>query len=204
MAGDFAAAVRLYTQRVERCRAVGNTYGEMNAVAFLGEAEHARGETRRAIACVEGSLDRIEHLLPAENQVTLYSNLAGYRIALDDIPGTLFAARRAIALLTEMTGAAVKTAVATLHFALAVALAGDLTLAARLFAYSCAQQTRHGFARWPTEQRVYERLTALLEERVPSDELDRLSAEGAALSGADVLAMVDAYGSDSDVRQANA
>ncbi len=202
MSGDFATAASCYMRRIERSRAVGDPYGEMNAVAFFGEAEHARGETRSAIACVESSLERFEHVLPPEHRVTLYTNLAGYRIAVDDVPGTLTAAGRAIALSAEVTGAAVKTAVAALHFALAVALAGDLALGARLFAYSCTQQTLHGFTRWPTEERVHERLTALLRERVPQEELARLTAEGTALSPVDVLAIVEAYAHCPELRQA--
>jgi predicted ATPase/DNA-binding XRE family transcriptional regulator len=204
MAGDYATAASCYMRRIERSRAVGDPYGEMNAVAFFGEAEHARGETRSAIACVESSLERFEHVLPPENQVTLYSNLAGYRIAVDDVPGTLAAAGRAIALSAEITGAAVKTAVAALHFALGVALAGDLALGARLLAYSCAQQTQHGFTRWPTEERVHERLTALLQERLAREELARLNAQGSVLSPGEVLAIVEAYARGPDLRGAEA
>ncbi len=204
MAGDFPTAVRSFTARIERCRATGDPYGEMNAVAFLGEAEHACGETRRAIAHLEGVLERSAHLLEPENQLTLYTNLAGYRVAVDDIPGTLTAARKAVGLSTAATGSAVKTAVAVLHFALAIALAGDLGLAARLFAFSCAQQAAHGFRRWPTEQRVHDRLTALLRESVALDELACLSTQGAALLPNDVVTIVESYQGRPQLRGAGA
>ena len=204
MAGDFATAVKSYMRRMERCRSVGDPYGEMNAVAFLGEAEHARGETRRAIAHVENCLSRWEHVLLPENQLTLYTNLAGYRIALDDVPGTLAAARRAVAVSSATAGFEVRVAISVLHFALAVALDGDVRLAARLFAFSCAQQEAHGFNRWPTEQRVHDRLTALLREGLAHDELARLSTQGAALAPSDVVTIVETYERRPQLRRAEA
>jgi hypothetical protein len=68
------------------------------------------------------------------------------------------------------------------HLALRAALAGKLEDAARLAAFADSTFTAKETSRQPNEARARDRLEALLREKLAPDELERLLAEGAALT----------------------
>ena len=72
--------------------------------------------------------------------------------------------------------------------ALAIALRGNRERAARLAGYVDAFYRKVSFVRGPTQQRTWDRLTATLRETSPSDGVERLMAEGAALSEEQAIA----------------
>lgn len=68
------------------------------------------------------------------------------------------------------------------HFALRAALAGRLADAARLAGYADYAWSKQETVRHPSEARTQERLDSILRQQLPGNDLERLRAEGAALS----------------------
>jgi hypothetical protein len=75
------------------------------------------------------------------------------------------------------------------HLALVFALRGEFARAATLEGYVDAEFARLGFERDHTEKVSYDRLAALLAKEFASDELVRLSADGAALQPEAAIAL---------------
>ena len=178
--GNLDAAVRMYEQLVREYRALGNGAQASIVAGNLAEVEHTRGQTARAIeiareimpeANVQARRVFIQNLL----------NLAGYLVALDDLDGAEDVARKAIAMYVAEPDHA-HSGIAVEHLALVCALRGDVARAAVLEGYAAQTFERHGFNREFTETKTYERLVATLRERLPAADLERLTAEGAALS----------------------
>jgi hypothetical protein len=106
------------------------------------------------------------------------TSLAGALTMRGELDEALAAAREGLPLLGEDGSAWIFID----HVALRAALAGKLSDAARLAGHSdhiwsAKQATRH-----PVEARLRDNLLALLREKLPDDELERLFAEGAKLS----------------------
>jgi hypothetical protein len=192
MCRDFAAAVEAFEKRVALCRSHGDPYSEVSAVQFLAEAEHGRGRTQRAIEHVEAALARMRPLVAGEHLLGLLGNLLGYRAALGDADGVRSVAREAIALAARDGATSIVFPIIIQHVALAIALSGDVRVAARLAAYSAAALDAAGFVRWTTEQVTQDRLQAILCERVAAGDLALLSEEGGGLTLDRVLEAVDA------------
>jgi hypothetical protein len=110
------------------------------------------------------------------------ANLAGYLVAVDDLPAARDIAREAIRALAPRDRQSPFIAISAEHLALALALAGDLPRAARLAGYADAALREFGFSREFTERTTHDRLTALLGESLTPADLGRLLAEGAALA----------------------
>jgi hypothetical protein len=116
-------------------------------------------------------------------------NLAGYLVALDDVDGSAAAAGEAIRIQAADDSDHGMLGIPVEHLALVRALRGDLARAAKQEGYSRAAFQRHGFEREFTETMTYNRLMALLRERLVPDELERLLAEGAALKPEEAIAL---------------
>ena len=187
--GDLETAARMREQLRKEHRALGNVRLEQVVASNLAEVEHARGQTQRAIAIVRETLPAARSSGDTSLLATLLMNLAGYLVAVDDLPGALAAAREAIGIYAAREPDHVKVAVATEHLALVVALRDDLARAATLEGYADAAFARHGTPREFTETTTHDRLTALLRERLALDELARLIAEGAALTPEAAIAL---------------
>jgi predicted ATPase/class 3 adenylate cyclase len=180
--GDFESAARINEQLRKTHRILGNTHGESVAAGNLGECEYARGQTRLAITIFEEMLPALRSGKNRRGLATALNNLAGYRVAADDLPGAVLAAREAIELQAPTNAGAVDVGIAIEHLALVAAVRGDFSRAAALEAYADAALARPGFEREFTETTTYNRLTALLRDGLSPDELARLTAEGAALA----------------------
>ena len=91
--GDLETAVRTYEQFRKEHRSLGNAAAEQQAVHYLAEAEHARGQTHRAIAIVREILPAVRSGANKTTLAGLLYNLAGYLVAMEDLPGAIAAAR---------------------------------------------------------------------------------------------------------------
>ena len=187
--GDLESAARINEQLRKAHRSLGNAHGESVAAGNLAESEHARGHTPRAITIFEEMLPALRSGRDRGGLATALNNLAGYRVAVDDLPGAVLAAREAIELRAPTEPDEVYVGIGIEHLALVAALRGDFPRAATLEGYANAALTRQGFEREFTETTTYNRLTALLREGLLPDELARLTAEGAALGPEAAIAL---------------
>jgi predicted ATPase/class 3 adenylate cyclase len=179
---DMETAARLYEQLRNESRSHGNQEMDHCAALNLAETDHALGRTERAIAIVRETLPALRSGTAKASFANALQNLAGYLIAVDDLPGAVCAAREAMELNATSDPGCVPIAIEIEHLALVFALRGDLARAAALGAYADAVLAMHGFEREFTERTTRERLDALLREQLAPDELERLTAEGAALA----------------------
>ncbi len=179
----------------EEHRSLGNARGEWVTALNLAEIEHARGQTQRAIAIARETLAAVRSGAPTGTLATLLANLldnlAGYLIAVGDLPGAVTAASESIGIHAAREPGHAHVAIAIEHLALVFALRGDLTRAAELEGYAAAAFERYGFERELTATATHHRLTALLRGGLADDVLAPLSARGAALApeGAVALAL---------------
>ncbi len=187
--GDLETAARMREQLRNEFRSLGNTRGEQVTAVNLAEIEHARGQTQRAIAIVREILPAARAGADKGTLANLLFNLAGYLAAVDDLPDAATSAREVIGIHAAREPDHAYVAVAIEHLALTVALRDDLVRAATLEGYADAAFVRHGVLREFTERMTHDRLTALLRERLASDELARLLAAGAALTPEAAIAL---------------
>jgi tetratricopeptide (TPR) repeat protein len=182
--GDDETAARAYEDLRKQHRAAGDVPNETAAAINLAEIEHKRGRTDRAIATLTEYLASTRSGIDRNVFWMTIMNLAGYYLAVDDLPSALAAGREVIVSLTAadldhpFAGAAIG------HLGLATALRGDLSRAALLQGYANAALDRHGIVRGFTERTTHERLAALLRDGLSREELARLTTEGAALTPA--------------------
>jgi predicted ATPase/class 3 adenylate cyclase len=187
--GDLESAARMNEQLREAHRSLGNTHGERVAAGNLAETEHARGRTHLAITIFEEMLPALRSDKDRGRLATALNNLAGYRVAVGDLPGAVSAAREAIGLQAPTELDDVYVGIGIEHFALVAAVRGDFSRAAALEGYADAALQRQGFEREFTESTTYNRLTALLRDGLSPDELARLTAAGAALTPEAAIAL---------------
>jgi tetratricopeptide (TPR) repeat protein len=180
--GDLRTAARVYEQLRKEFRALGDLRGEMVTAANLAENEHRLGHTQRAIEIAHELLPALRSGKDKGLLISTLANLAGYLAATDDLSGALTAAREAITLLATQEPGHVQIGIGIEHLALVHALRGDVERSATEEGYVDAAFRRHGYERENTETTTCNRLTALLREGLAPRELDRLLAEGAALT----------------------
>ena len=187
--GDYAMAARASEQLRKDQRLVGNAREERVASMILAEAEHARGQTRRAIPIIREMLPTLRTQRDRTILVIALMNFAGYLAAVDEPGEGRAAAREVVTELAAREPESTFVAVAIEHLALALALDGDLPRAAALAGYAEASIREQRFEREFTETTTHDRLAALLRERVAPDELTRLLTEGSALTAEDAVAL---------------
>ncbi len=187
--GDLETAARTWEQLRKEFGSLGNARGELVGAFNLAEAEHARGETQRAVAIVRETLPLARAGDDKGALALLLVNLAGYLAATDDLANAVEAAHESIGIHAAREPDHVRVAMAIEHLALAIALRGDRARAAILEGYADAAFARHGFEREFTETTTHDRLAALLRESLAADELTRLTAEGAALKPEAAIAL---------------
>jgi predicted ATPase/class 3 adenylate cyclase len=192
--GDLEAAARALGRLRMEHRSLGDAFWEQNAVANLAEVEHERGRTHEAVAIVREALPAAQSGSDKGQFALLLQNLAGYLVSLDDLSGAATAARQSIGIHAAREPDHNYVAIGIEHLALAVALRGDLALAATLEGYADTAFERHGFPREFNELTTHARLTALLRESLAPDERKHLAAEGAALTPEAAIALALARG----------
>jgi hypothetical protein len=187
--GDPHAALRAHENLIREFYSLGNDTDARASTGNLAENAHATGDTLRAIELVRDILPALRaedngHLL-----VQMLGNLAAYLAAVDAFPEASEIARE---VLREHSGTAPEStflAVVIETLALAIAAGGDVARATILEGYADAAMLAQGCTREYTETTTHNRLMALLSEKLASDDLARLLAEGAALSPQAAIAL---------------
>jgi predicted ATPase/class 3 adenylate cyclase len=187
--GDLDSAARALEQLLREYRDLGDQALEFAMSLNLAELEHERGRTPRAIAIVDEALPALRSNPDRNGVVQMFANLAGYRAAVDDLPGACAAAREAIAEFAGRETGVAFVPVAVEHLALALALSGELARAAMLAGYAEGAIVRHGYEREFTERTSHNRLVAVLRERLAPAELERAFTDGANLAAQDAVAL---------------
>jgi predicted ATPase/class 3 adenylate cyclase len=187
--GDTDAAVRIWEQLRQRHRSLGNTRNEIVAVLNRAEIEHERCQTDKAIALVREILPQARRGREMSLAGTLLVNLAGYLVAVDDLPGAIEAAYEVIGPHVRREPDDSQVAQVVEHLALVYALRGELARASTLEGYAASVFRQIGFNRESTETKTYDRLSVRLREGLAPDELARFTAEGAALATESAIAL---------------
>ena len=187
--GDLETAARGYEQSRNEQRALGNTREELMVAINLAEIEHARGDTKRAVALVNETLPKARRSPDKLLVGNALANLAGYLVAVDDPQAAVQAARETIEIIAPIEPDHAYISIAIEHIALALALLGKTHRAATLEGYCEAAFERVRFVREETERKTHDRLSALLASAIAPEELARLTAEGAALTPAQAIAL---------------
>ena len=172
--GNFDRAVAMYERVIQKYRDLGAPIRPFS-FSNVAELEHARGNTDRAATLAREGLQSGGG--PYDREL-LFVNLAGYSLALDDVPGARQAAAEGLALLEATQPDSVMCAYPVEHLALAAALEGDYERAARLRAYTSRRIAESGGSRGFTEAVTYNRFSALLAEHLTPGDLERYGAEG--------------------------
>jgi len=179
----------MFEQLRKEHHSLGNPRAEKVVALNLAEVEHARGQTQRAIAIVRELLPAARSGADKNQLAQMLINLAGYLAAMDDLAGSVAAARELIEIRAGRESDHAHVAIAIEHLALVIALRGDRARAATLEGYADAAFQRHGFEREFTETTTHDRLTTLLREGLSPDELARLTAQGAGLEPGAAIAL---------------
>jgi predicted ATPase/class 3 adenylate cyclase len=178
--GDVAAR-ELYAQALAAYKALGNEAGAAQVLGNLAELEFGDGQVERALRLAGEALEIQSRGKNASNLAIRYNNIAAYRIALGDVDGARESAREALLRARQLQDA-LYVAIALQHFAMLLALRGEMHDAARLVGYVNAQYKELGSEREPTEKWGYEKLMAALREQLSEAEMEKRAAEGAAWS----------------------
>jgi hypothetical protein len=161
----------------------------MVAAFNLAEVEHARHRTQHAVALVNEILPGVRRGPDKLLLANALANLAGYLVALDDPRAAVQSARETIEIVAPTEPDHTYVPIAIEHIALARALLGEAHRAATLEGYCAAAFERVRFAREWTERTTHARLSELLASALTPEELAKLTAEGAALTPEQAIAL---------------
>jgi len=177
--GDLATARRYNQDALAIRRALGDRTGCLASALNLAEFEFIGGNVEGAIAYAEQAVIDARRASHLPTLADLLANLAGYRLATDQVDAARRAASESLALNRALDHH--DHALPCLeHLALAHALSGAHQEAARLLGYTEGHFRRTGQVRDLSEQRAHDRLVALLREALPAATLAALMAEGSA------------------------
>jgi len=174
--GDFAVARPHYEQSQELFRQAGDEYSALAAQGNLGNISWALRDTDaakqsfiRQVAAIRASPMKTKRLLGWS-----LGSLAGVLIERGELDEGLTAGREGLPLLLEDGDAWIFFDLFTLR----LALAGRACDAARLAGYSDYTWTSQEARRHPIEERTRERLRSMLQQKLATDDLERLSRRG--------------------------
>jgi hypothetical protein len=187
--GDLEAASHAFEQVRKENRALGNAPGDRRMALNLAEVEHMRGQTQRAVAVMREVLPEARAHRNRRLLGYMLVNLAGYLVAIDDLPEACVVARESLGEFAPLEPDGADVAVALEHLALAIALGGDLPRAAKLAGYADATLQKQCFEREFTETTSHDRLASLLREHLAPEQREQLLAEGAALAPETAMAL---------------
>jgi tetratricopeptide (TPR) repeat protein len=191
LSDDLANARKHYEQALMFYRDAGAERDSLDALGNLADVAWALGDLNVALSgCRETIAMLRKPPLPMRGALGRnLLNLAGILTERGELEEALAAAREGLPLLKDMDCAWKSID----HVALRAALAGRLANAARLASFADSANAAKRSARQPNEARARDRLQLLLRERLLSDELERLFAEGAQMTEDEAcqLAVVD-------------
>jgi predicted ATPase/class 3 adenylate cyclase len=179
--GDVVAARELFAQALAAYKALGDEAGTAVVLASLAELEFGEGQVQQAVRFAGEALKILSRGKNATIVATCYNNIAAYRIALGDVDGARESAREGLRWARQAQDAMLIATVLQ-HIALLLALRGAVDDAARLIGYVNLEFKELGNEREVAEKWGYEKLMAVLRERLSEDEIEKLAAEGAACS----------------------
>jgi len=187
LSGDLVDARLNYEKAASLSRKTGAEGIGLAALSSLAEIDWTAGNLGAALETYREAIALTRKSLPGRRRTLgLYlTNLAGVYTESGELDAALDAAREGLALHQD-SGYAWFTLD---HLALRGALAGNPVAAARIAGYTDAAHEANGAARQPNEARARDRLNAILREKLPTDELERLLAEGAKMSDDDACRM---------------
>lgn len=189
LGGDIASSLREWESVRSDGRKLGEAWLVNDSGLHIAEAEHARGNTQRA---VEVAREIVPFFRTQNNKFQLaavLANLSGYLAAVDDAEGSAEAGRDAISQLARKHPDSGWVAQAIEHLALARAIAGNIHEAAILEGYADAALRRLNNARETTESITYDRLNAILRESLEAAVLVEHLEKGAALAPESAVAI---------------
>jgi len=176
--GNEQRALTLYTEALPLLRASGAELYVSMVEINLGEIEFAAGNAERALVRERDLVTTLPSWDHADRWV-VNLNISGYLIALDRFEEALGTAREALRYSRQLGPA--NFAMSIQRFAAIAAARGDLQLGARLSGFCTQSYADSGTRLDFTEQREHDNLVAILEQGLGTQELARLSAEGAAV-----------------------
>ncbi len=191
MYSDPGAASPMYEHLLEQYRLAGDPTGYLVTASNYAVNESIRGFPDRAIAITQDILNARRAAADKWSLALSLSNYAGYLCATGDLSGAEAAARESIGLLSAIEPDSPNLAMAVEVLALVWALRGDYEYATILEAFANATFERHGFQREFNTVMTYDRLMELLASAAPSQRIEALALEGAALTPEAAIALVE-------------
>ena len=177
---DDRTAQTNFQRALDLFRSAGSDRGTLLALGNLCDVRWLSGDLDGAITDMSETVARIRQSPNAARNAlgNPLGNLAGALTERGDLAGALAAAREALPIVWEDGSAWYYLD----HIALRLALSGKLEDAARVEGYTDGIFRAQGMdMRQPNEDRLRNRLLAILQEKLAPDDLARLLAEGAAL-----------------------
>jgi predicted ATPase/DNA-binding winged helix-turn-helix (wHTH) protein len=180
LTGDLASARTHFEKALTLFRDAGAESSALAMLLNLGDMTRALGDLDGALARFREAvtLMRTSPLLTRDLLGHCLTNLAGVYTERGELAEALAAAREGLPLKEAGTGWGELD-----YLALRAALVGKVADAARLAGYEDAAFAAKQTPRQPNEMRARARLQTLLREKLVPDELERLLAEGAKMTG---------------------
>jgi predicted ATPase/class 3 adenylate cyclase len=177
--GHFEAARRIYEELRLKFRSKGDVVRLCHVTINLAETEFASANVRAAISLLEEIVPILE--VAPHFALAVRCNLASYLLAAGEIERGKDVARSALEFCVER-GYFEFAVVPLESLALVAAIAGDASAAARIVGFTDAIVKAGGAPREQTEQRSYDRLMTLIQNKLPQEELAQCVAAGVAMS----------------------
>jgi len=188
--GDLDAAAKAFEQLRDEQRARGNARNQHAFMLNLAEIDLRRGKTDEALAVLRELLSALRGGSEKRLLVNALAFLASCLITTYDLAEAAEAARESIDVHAKTDPEHYTVSRGIELLALIAALEGDLRRAAILEGYATAAFARIGYQHQFVEQITYDRVTALLGEKLSLDERSRLMAGGANLTPAGAVSYV--------------
>ena len=180
--GRLSEARELNAKALAAYKSVGSELDIALSLTNIAELEFVDGHPEAALRAASDALaihqrSGVDSVSRAIDNI----NIGAYRIALNDLDGALKSAREGLRIARQVEGA-LYSAIALQHLALVLALRRQPRIAARLVGYVDAQYKAQGIEREYTERWLFEKLMGALSEQLNKPAIEKLAAEGAALS----------------------
>jgi tetratricopeptide (TPR) repeat protein len=176
--GDVESARQLLGETLTAAKALGDDAAIAGYLFNLADLEFSQGGTETAVRYASDALAIYLSIKNFRLVAMVNANLAVYHIALGQLGEAHAEACEAMRWSRETQYTYCAT-IAVQHLALILSLRGERHRAARLTGYVDAAYRKLGSRREPTEVWGYTKLLDSLREKIASDELDALMADGA-------------------------
>ncbi len=179
LAGDHESARRHNEAALAMRRALGDSTGMLASSVNMAELLFLDGDVAGALRHAAEAEAEARRRTALATLALILSNLAGYRLHVDDISGAMAAATEALRL-SRAIGQDYLAVMCLEHIALALALRGVFGNAAQLLGFTDSHYRATGQTRERLEQAGHDRLIEVLETSVAAARLTALRAAAAA------------------------